>query len=249
MPAPVAVARLLLRLLDTIERTSPACSATSTPSSCTTCGSRSGAPGRRSSSSATCCPPTWPSRFRPEFKWLGDLTTPTRDLDVHLLGFDAHDRAAGRRVRRHDLEPFARLPGAAAAPASSGGWPRRCARPRFRASPSDWRKALLEIRDARRPPGADPSHRGRAGRCPRPAASFRRIAAHGAAITADVAPGSPARPAQARARSCATCWSSSRRCTTRCAYRKVVCDLKQLQDCLGEFQDSEVQRARDPHAG
>ena len=26
------------------------------------------------------------------------------------------------------------------------------------------------------------------------------------------------------------------------AYRKVVSDLKQLQDCLGEFQDSEVQR-------
>jgi CHAD domain-containing protein len=26
------------------------------------------------------------------------------------------------------------------------------------------------------------------------------------------------------------------------AYRKVVGDLKQLQDCLGDFQDSEVQR-------
>jgi CHAD domain-containing protein len=26
------------------------------------------------------------------------------------------------------------------------------------------------------------------------------------------------------------------------AYRKVLSDLKQLQDCLGEFQDSEVQR-------
>src|SRR5205814_6144881 len=27
------------------------------------------------------------ARFRPGFKWLGDLTTPTRDLDVYLLGF------------------------------------------------------------------------------------------------------------------------------------------------------------------
>jgi len=26
------------------------------------------------------------------------------------------------------------------------------------------------------------------------------------------------------------------------AYRKVIGDLKQLQDCLGEFQDSQVQR-------
>ena len=27
--------------------------------------------------------------FRAEFRWLGDLTTPTRDLDVYLLGFAA----------------------------------------------------------------------------------------------------------------------------------------------------------------
>src|SRR5262249_55221246 len=29
------------------------------------------------------------SDYRPAFKWLGDLTTPTRDLDVHLLTFAA----------------------------------------------------------------------------------------------------------------------------------------------------------------
>src|SRR5258708_39833116 len=28
-------------------------------------------------------------QYRPEFKWLGDLTTPTRDLDVYLLGYSA----------------------------------------------------------------------------------------------------------------------------------------------------------------
>ena len=27
-------------------------------------------------------------RFQPEFKWLGDLTTPVRDLDVYLLELD-----------------------------------------------------------------------------------------------------------------------------------------------------------------
>ncbi len=32
-------------------------------------------------------------RYRAEFKWLGDLTTPTRDLDVYLLGFP--EMAAG----------------------------------------------------------------------------------------------------------------------------------------------------------
>lgn len=29
-------------------------------------------------------------RFRPEFAWLGTITTPVRDLDVHLLGFDGY---------------------------------------------------------------------------------------------------------------------------------------------------------------
>ena len=44
-------------------------------------------------------------QFRPEFKWLGDLTTPTRDLDVYLLGFS--DMAAGLIAATADeLEPF-----------------------------------------------------------------------------------------------------------------------------------------------
>ena len=32
-------------------------------------------------------PASLPARFRPAFKWLGDLTTPTRDLDVYLLSY------------------------------------------------------------------------------------------------------------------------------------------------------------------
>ena len=43
--------------------------------------------------------------FAAEFKWVGDLTTPTRDLDVHLLDFDdtAHSLSA---AKPDDLEPF-----------------------------------------------------------------------------------------------------------------------------------------------
>ena len=43
--------------------------------------------------------------FAAEFKWVGDLTTPTRDLDVHLLDFDdtAHALSA---AKPDDLEPF-----------------------------------------------------------------------------------------------------------------------------------------------
>ncbi len=44
-------------------------------------------------------------QYRPEFKWLGDLTTPTRDLDVYLLGYDA--MAAGLVAGTEpELRPF-----------------------------------------------------------------------------------------------------------------------------------------------
>ena len=43
--------------------------------------------------------------FRPEFRWLGDLTTPTRDLDVYLLGFSG--MAAGLvSATEIELAPF-----------------------------------------------------------------------------------------------------------------------------------------------
>ena len=83
------------------------------------------------------------------------MTTPVRDLDVHLLGFHA---LAGQLVAASpaDLEPlraflarrrareFRRL-----AAALRG--------PRFRAITQDWRKALLEIRDVDGPRRRRPS--------------------------------------------------------------------------------------------
>ena len=43
--------------------------------------------------------------FAAEFKWVGDLTTPVRDLDVHLLDFDDTARWL-RAAKPDDLEPF-----------------------------------------------------------------------------------------------------------------------------------------------
>src|SRR5579863_3687419 len=45
------------------------------------------------------------ARFAPEFKWLGDLTTPPRDLDVNLAGF-GRMRAGLSAAAPGDLEPF-----------------------------------------------------------------------------------------------------------------------------------------------
>ena len=237
MPAAVAVARLLLRQLDVIE--------TNVDGVLRDLDSEFlhdlRVAVRRTRSAikllGAVLPADLAAHYAAEFKWLGDLTTPTRDLDVHLLGFGP---LTGQLVAASpaDLEPlraflarrrtreFRRL-----AAALRG--------PRFRAITDDWRKALLEIRDAtgprrRRPTAAQlaVSTTGRA---------FRKIAAQGGAIT-------PASPAQSlhdlrkRAKELRYLLEFFAPLHDPVAYRKVVSDLKQLQDCLGEFQDGEVQR-------
>jgi CHAD domain-containing protein len=237
MPAPVAVARLLLRLLDTLELNVDGVlrdidteflhdlrvAVRRTRSAIKLLGE--------------VLPTNLAEHFKGEFKWLGDVTTPVRDLDVHLLGFDA---LTGQLVAAspQDLEPlraflvlrrareFRRL-----AAALRG--------PRFRAITDDWRKALLEIRDVdgprRRRPSAVALALSTTGR------SFRRIVAQGGTITTDSPPES-LHDLRKRAKELRYLLEFFAPLHDPVAYRKVVSDLKQLQDCLGEFQDSEVQR-------
>src|SRR5690348_7175719 len=247
MPAPVAVARLLLRLPDTLE---------------------SNVDGvlrdidteflhdlrvavRRTRSAVkllgAVLPDELAEHYKAEFKWLGDVTTPVRDLDVHLLGFDA---MAGQLegASPADLEPLRAFLG------------RRRARefrrlsaalrgPRTRAIADDWRKALLEIRDndgLRRPqagggfprrhrPTAEALALSTTGR------AFRRIVAQGGAVTPQSPPES-LHDLRKRAKELRYLLEFFAPLHDPLAYRKVVGDLKQLQDCLGDFQDSEVQR-------
>ena len=179
MPASVAVARLLLRLLDTVELNVDGVlrdidteflhdlrvAVRRTRSAIKLLGA--------------VLPADLAEHFKAEFKWLGDVTTPVRDLDVHLLGFDALTEQLVA-ASPDDLEPlraflvrrrareFRRL-----AAALRG--------PRFRAITDDWRKALLEIRDVdgprRRRPTAAVLARAATGK------AFRRVAAQGDAIT------------------------------------------------------------------
>jgi CHAD domain-containing protein len=238
MPAPVAVARLLLRLLDTVDLNVDGVlrdidteflhdlrvAVRRTRSAIKLLGA--------------VLPADLAEHFKAEFKWLGDVTTPVRDLDVHLLGFDALTEQLVA-ASPADLEPlraflarrrareFRRL-----AAALRG--------PRFRAITDDWRKALLEIRDVdgprRRRPTAAALARAATGK------AFRRIAAQGGAITSDSPPES-LHDLRKRAKELRYLLEFFAPLHDQVAYRKVLSDLKQLQDCLGEFQDSEVQRA------
>ena len=237
MPASVAVARLLLRLLDTVELNVDGVlrdidteflhdlrvAVRRTRSAIKLLGA--------------VLPADLAEHFKAEFKWLGDVTTPVRDLDVHLLGFDALTEQLVA-ASPDDLEPlraflvrrrareFRRL-----AAALRG--------PRFRAITDDWRKALLEIRDVdgprRRRPTAAVLARAATGK------AFRRVAAQGDAITLDSPPES-LHDLRKRAKELRYLLEFFAPLYDQVAYRKVLSDLKQLQDCLGEFQDSEVQR-------
>jgi CHAD domain-containing protein len=241
MPASVAVARLMLRLLDTLELNVDGVlrdidteflhdlrvAVRRTRSAIKLLGG--------------VLPADLAEHYKIEFKWLGDLTTPTRDLDVHLLGFDAMTRQLVA-ASPADLEPLRaflvrrRVREVRRLAAALRG-------PRFRAITDDWRKALLEIRDApggpggrRREPTAAELARGTTER------TFRRIAAQGAAITQE-SPPQALHDLRKRAKELRYLLEFFAPLHDPVAYRKVVGDLKQLQDCLGEFQDSEVQRA------
>jgi CHAD domain-containing protein len=238
MPAPVAVAKLLLSLLDTMELNVPGVLRDID----TEFLHDFRVAVRRTRSAIKLLGEVLPAdlakHYKTEFKWLGDVTTPVRDLDVHLLGFDA---MAGQLVAASpaDLEPlraflvrrrareFRRL-----AAALRG--------PRFRAITQDWRKALLEIRDVDGPRRRRPSAVALA--LSTTGSSFRRIVAQGGAITQDSPPES-LHDLRKRAKELRYLLEFFAPLHDPVAYRKVVSDLKQLQDCLGEFQDSEVQRA------
>ncbi len=174
-------------------------------------------------------------RFRPEFKWLGDLTTPTRDLDVYLLSLPG--MAAGLvAATARDLQPFrdhlARSRATAQAELARG---LRSAR--FSRLTSDWRAALADaaVARTRRPTAAQLASSRIAG-------AYRRAIADGSGITATSPPDS-LHDLRKRCKEMRYMLELFGSLHDPADQWQAVRDLKDLQDCLGEFQDSEVQRA------
>jgi CHAD domain-containing protein len=172
-------------------------------------------------------------QYRPEFKWLGDLTTPTRDLDVHLLGFDAgaaeltsadpadlapfHDYLAQRRVTEQ----------------------RRLARAlrsaRFTTLTASWRAALTGLAPPRRGPDAAHAAAKIIGR------AHRRILILGGAISAD-SPPEKLHDLRKRCKELRYALEFFASLHDLPAHRRAVRELKGLQDCLGTYQDCQVQQ-------
>jgi CHAD domain-containing protein len=189
-------------------------------------------------------------RFAPEFKWLGDLTTPTRDLDVYLDGFG---QMSGRlsAAAPGDLGSFrAHLVTRRAAERRKLARGLRSAR--FTALMADWRAVLKEAATPPPPPGRG---RRRSPRGPdiaglaaeRIARAYRRVAKRGAAITAAAKedgrpPAEQMHALRKRVKELRYLLEFFGSLYEPAALRRAVKDLKGLQECLGDFQDAHVQR-------
>jgi len=179
------------------------------------------------------------SRWEPAFKWLGDLTTPVRDLDVYLLDMPRMSHwlvAAGRT----DLDPLAshlRERRAVARRALVASL--RSAR--FRRLVSQWDEELAGLVET--PEDGEREHLSAGQWADRSISrSYWRVARGGAAIGAD----SPAEDLHGLRKRCKELRYALEVCAPVVASgprKRAVADLKDLQDVLGRFQDCQVQRA------
>ena len=184
--------------------------------------------------------------YAAEFKWVGDLTTPTRDLDVHLLDFEETARGLAA-AKPDDLEPF-RAYLEQRRRKEFRALVRGLRSARFTGLTSQWRARLVAAgQKAVAPPkGA----RARVARSKgetagllameRTRATFTRVARRGTAITPD-SPAESLHDLRKRAKELRYALEFFAPLHDAAAYAKVIADLKRLQDCLGEFQDTEVQ--------
>jgi CHAD domain-containing protein len=175
-------------------------------------------------------------RFAPEFRWLGDLTTPLRDLDVQLE--ELPSMAAGLfAAGPADLEPF-RAYLVRRRAAERRALNRGLRSDRFATVLGDWRKALTVPRAGRRSPAGPRAGDLAADRTRR---AYDKVIKLGAAITDD-SPAESLHTLRKRCKELRYVLEFFASLHDPAAQRAMVGDLKRLQDCLGEFQDCEVQQ-------
>jgi CHAD domain-containing protein len=171
--------------------------------------------------------------YAEDFRWLGDVTTPTRDFDVHLLGFaemarwlTSADPAELAPFHQHLQKQRATERRKLVRTLRSA----RCTR-----LLGEWRAVLARAAGAPAKATAGELAASTIGR------AYRRVVRLGSAIT----PGSPAEDLHTlrkRGKELRYALEMFASLYDGATHRAAVQDLKGLQDCLGRFQDSEVQR-------
>ena len=211
------------------------------------------------------------ARFAAEFKWIGDMTTPTRDLDVHLLDFE-ETAASLRAAKPDDLEPFRGYleqrrvkefrtlarglrssrftqlmqEWRAVLTKACGSKPnerKRANGSASKAQPARSAAARPAARTAARTAAREAQRSGGSARelaVERTRRAFAKVAKRGAAIT-PASPHESLHDLRKRAKELRYALEFFAPLHDAVEYGKVIGDLKRLQDCLGEFQDTEVQ--------
>jgi CHAD domain-containing protein len=178
-------------------------------------------------------PDTMRSEWEPAFKWLGDLTTPLRDLDVYelelptmgswLVAADAADLAAfATHLRKRRTAARRTLL-------------RGLRSQRYRRLRADWDLALGRLADE----AGGPTAGQLADRAIRRAA--RRVVRDGRSVSAE-SPATDLHNLRKRCKELRYALEVFAPVVDAGIRKKVVGDLKDLQDVLGRFQDTEVQR-------
>jgi CHAD domain-containing protein len=173
-------------------------------------------------------------RYRPEFKWLGDLTTPTRDLDVYLLGYDSMARTLVAATEA-ELHPFHEHL-ARQRSASQHQLARGLRSAHFTSLAGQWRGDLEQI-------GRSPARRPATGvfAARRIARAHQRVLSWGVAIDQNSRP-EALHELRKRCKELRYMLEVFASLHDPAEQWRAVNELKALQDCLGEFQDTEVQQ-------
>ena len=183
-------------------------------------------------------PETMRTRWEPEFKWLGDLTTPVRDLDVYeldlpemgqwLVAADPADltHLQAHLRRRRTVQRRVLVRGLRSA--------------RFTRLLEPWEHALADLARSGSPE-AGPATAGELSDDSIRRA-HRRVVRAGAAVT-DSSPPQRLHTLRKRCKELRYALEVFAPVTDRSARKRALADLKALQDVLGRFQDCEVQRA------
>ncbi len=176
--------------------------------------------------------------WEPQFKWLGDLTTPVRDLDVYQLGLP---EMAGWLVAASaaDLDPFQAYLARRRA-AARRTLLRALRGARLRRLLDDWAGELSALADSARSEDGAAWSAGvlaRAG----VARAHRRVVRGGTSIS-DSSPPEDLHVLRKRCKELRYALEMFAPVLDGAQVGKAIKDLKSLQDVLGRFQDSEVQR-------
>lgn len=173
-------------------------------------------------------------RYAPDFKWLGDLTTPVRDLDVYLFELDSMT-ARLTSADPGDLDPFRSFLVSHRA-AERRRLVRGLRSKRFHNLLSDWRAELAEVSTGA---GAGPTVAGLARQ--RLTRAYRNAARRGSRITED-SPSDDVHALRKRCKELRYLLEVFKPVCESAPHRALLKELKSLQDTLGDFQDGEVQR-------